>query len=74
MKGNIDEMYGLFGDGVYGSPDEIVVNGRTVGWKDNCIAFAFFRHASIATREFMTSNLSREVMLYIRNWLKRHVT
>lgn len=42
MKRNIDEMYGWFGDGVYGSPDEIVVNGRTVGWKDNCIAFACF--------------------------------
>ena len=42
MKRNIDEMYGWFGDGVYGSPDEIVVNGRTVGWKDNCIAFAYF--------------------------------
>lgn len=42
MKRNIDEMYGGFGDGVYGSPDEIVVNGRTVGWKDNCIAFAWF--------------------------------
>ena len=42
MKRNIDEMYCGFGDGVYGSPDEIVVNGRTVGWKDNCIAFAWF--------------------------------
>lgn len=42
MRRNIDEMYGGFEDGVYGSPDEIVVNGRTVGWKDNCIAFAWF--------------------------------
>ena len=42
MRRNIDEMYGWFEDGVYGSPDEIVVNGRTVGWKDNCIAFAWF--------------------------------